>query len=67
MKSAITIFNEWVIKNKDDGMQKTQTPAVMNMLQYSLSPLRIAFFLMQVAVMVGLSVILIIIQCAILQ
>ena len=44
MKSTTKIFNEWVIKNKDDGMQKTQTPAVMNMLQYSLSPLRIAFF-----------------------
>ena len=43
MKSATTIFNEWVIKNKDDGMQKTHTPAVMDMLQYSLSSLRIAF------------------------
>ena len=30
-------------KNKDDGMQKTHTPAVMDMLQYSLSPLHTAF------------------------
>ena len=43
MKSATTIFNEWVKKNKDDGMQKTHTPAVMDMLQYSLSPLHTAF------------------------
>ena len=43
MKSATTIFNEWVIKNKDDGMQKTHTPAVMDMLQYSLSPLHTTF------------------------
>ena len=43
MKSATTIFNEWVKKNKDDGMQKTHTPAVMDMLQYSLSPLHTTF------------------------
>ena len=43
MKSATTIFNEWVIKNKDGGMQKTHTPAVMDMLQYSLSPLHTTF------------------------
>ena len=43
MKSATTIFNEWAIKNKDDGMQMTHTPAVMDMLQYSLSPLHTAF------------------------
>ena len=43
MKSATIIFNEWVKKNKDDGMQKTHTPAVMDMLQYSLSPLHKAF------------------------
>ena len=35
MKSPITIFNEWVIENKDDGMQKIHTPAVMDILQYS--------------------------------
>tara|TARA_B100000315_G_scaffold176915_1_gene165465 strand:- start:65 stop:433 length:369 start_codon:yes stop_codon:yes gene_type:complete len=43
MKSATTIFNEWAIKNKDDGMQMTHTPAVMDMLQYSLSPLHTEF------------------------
>ena len=43
MKSATSVFNEWVIKNKDDGMQKTHSPAVMDMLQYSLSRLHTAF------------------------
>ena len=43
MKSATRVFNEWVIKNKDDGMQKTHSPAVMDMLQYSLSRLHTAF------------------------
>ena len=43
MKSATRVFNEWVKQNKDDGMQKTHTPAVMDMLQYSLSRLHTAF------------------------
>ena len=43
MKSATSVFNEWVIKNKDDGMQKSHSPAVMDMLQYSLSRLHTAF------------------------
>ncbi|MAM97284.1 MAG: nodulation protein S NodS [Chloroflexi bacterium] len=43
MKSATRVFNEWVIKNKDDGMQRTHSPAVMDMLQYSLSRLHTAF------------------------
>ena len=43
MKSATRVFNEWVINNKDDGMQKTHSPAVMDMLQYSLSRLHTAF------------------------
>ena len=43
MKSATRVFNEWVINNKDDGMQKTHSPAVMDMLQYSLSTLDTAF------------------------
>ena len=43
MKSATRVFNEWVINNKDDGMQKTHSPAVMDMLQYSLSRLHAAF------------------------
>ena len=43
MKSATTIFNNWVIKNKDDGMEATHTPAVMDMLQYSFSSLHTAY------------------------
>jgi len=43
MKSATAIFNEWVINNKDDGMRSNHTPAVMDMLHYSLSPLNTAF------------------------
>ena len=43
MKSATRVFNEWVINNKDDGMQKSHSPAVMDMLQYSLSRLHTAF------------------------
>ena len=43
MKSATRVFNEWVKQNKDDGMQKTHSPAVMDMLQYSLSRLNTAF------------------------
>ena len=43
MKSATRVFNEWVINNKDDGMQKSHSPAVMDMLQYSLSRLHAAF------------------------
>jgi len=43
MKSATTIFNDWVIKNKDDGMESTHTPAVLDMLEYSLSFLHTAF------------------------
>ena len=43
MKSATAIFNDWVIKNKDDGMESTHTPAVMDMIQYSLSSLHTSF------------------------
>ena len=43
MKSATRVFNEWVINNKDDGMQKSHSPAVMDMLQYSISRLHPPF------------------------
>ena len=43
MKSATRVFNEWVINNKDDGMQQSHSPAVMDMLQYSISRLHTPF------------------------
>ena len=43
MKSAITVFNDWVKSNKDDGMQKAHAPAVMDMIQFSISSLNKSF------------------------
>jgi len=43
MKPATTIFNDWAINNKDEGMEKSHSSAVMDMLQYSLSLIKTPF------------------------